>query len=204
LELASIADLHFLAELGNTILPHVNSMGLNEQELGFLYLSIGGDINDQNQINKIKRDFKDPTVETIASAISFIFSPVESISKNSHRPFGRIHFHSLKYHIVAQKTGTGWESGDESVAAGTLTASVQSCQFDNNKDDAELQFLLPFDEIKTNGDQYLPLQQWNTTGVEFYLAPVLVCKTPSKTVGLGDAISSMGLLYHEFHFQSNL
>ena len=32
-------------------------------------------------------------------------------------------------------------------------------------------------------------------GVEFWVAPILVCKQPRKTVGLGDSISSAGVAY---------
>lgn len=32
----------------------------------------------------------------------------------------------------------------------------------------------------------------------FYISPVLICKAPKRTVGLGDAISSMGLVRHPF------
>lgn len=40
LELASVADFEFLRELGNSILPIVNSVGFNEQELGALKSSL--------------------------------------------------------------------------------------------------------------------------------------------------------------------
>ncbi len=35
--------------------------------------------------------------------------------------------------------------------------------------------------------------------IKLYICPVLVCKRPLKTVGLGDAISASGLLYNVFN-----
>ncbi len=43
---------------------------------------------------------------------------------------------------------------------------------------------------------YFLLQIWEEDNIEFYLAPVLVCRKPVRTVGLGDAISAVGLVYH--------
>jgi len=42
---------------------------------------------------------------------------------------------------------------------------------------------------------------WERDGVEYSLAPVLVCTPPEKTVGLGDSISAAGLEGHRFLVQ---
>jgi hypothetical protein len=34
--------------------------------------------------------------------------------------------------------------------------------------------------------------------INYWIAPVMVCKKPVGTVGLGDAISSMGLMYSKY------
>jgi len=39
--------------------------------------------------------------------------------------------------------------------------------------------------------------------MNFWIAPVMVCKNPVMTVGLGDAISTMGLMYHTFDAVKN-
>ena len=44
--------------------------------------------------------------------------------------------------------------------------------------------------FKTN-----PLFYAEYNGIEFWVAPILVCKHPKKTVGLGDSISSAGVAY---------
>jgi ADP-dependent phosphofructokinase/glucokinase len=39
---------------------------------------------------------------------------------------------------------------------------------------------------------------WKREGIQYSMAPVLVCTPPEKTVGLGDSISASGLECHEF------
>jgi ADP-dependent phosphofructokinase/glucokinase len=43
LELASIASTNFMENVGRKMIPFVDSIGLNEQELGHLYFALGGD-----------------------------------------------------------------------------------------------------------------------------------------------------------------
>ena len=47
-----------------------------------------------------------------------------------------------------------------------------------------------------------PVVTWTRGCVEFHFTPVLVCKNPVKTVGLGDAISSTGFLFSQAVQQS--
>jgi len=130
-ELASIADLSFLSELANSIFPFVDSLGLNEQELGFLYYSVQGSTYEDKEIeDKIKKDYKDPSIDTIINTLGYIFEYSAKLKSNNR--FSRIHFHSLKFHIVAQLKGR-WDSGRVSVAAGSFRASVQSCEWDKKK-----------------------------------------------------------------------
>jgi ADP-dependent glucokinase len=44
-----------------------------------------------------------------------------------------------------------------------------------------------------------PIIKFERNSIKFYITPVLVCKMPLKTVGLGDAISSTGLFYSLFN-----
>ena len=43
-----------------------------------------------------------------------------------------------------------------------------------------------------------PVVEFEYEGFEFAFSPVLVCKKPRRTVGLGDAISATGLLYSQY------
>lgn len=216
-ELASVADLEFMRELADTILPHVSSMGLNEQELGSLVVSIESP-NDEKAKESSKKEFTDPSVHTVVNSLITVFNHVERQLKSNNKdnnknriPFGRIHFHSLRYHIVAIKNREegGWEQGAASVAAGSLTASLQACEFPYGRLDPLEHFSILFDSWKElseisrktvdNSDGItIPFVNWTSQGITFYFAPVAVCKKPKKTVGLGDAISASGLMYHTY------
>jgi hypothetical protein len=50
--------------------------------------------------------------------------------------------------------------------------------------------------LLTNDPPSIIVRRWSSNGITYVLTPVVVCGHPTKTVGLGDAISSMGLLYH--------
>ncbi|EGC31620.1 hypothetical protein DICPUDRAFT_50094 [Dictyostelium purpureum] len=210
LELASIASSKYISLLVNKIVPFVDSIGLNEQELGFIYVSTGGKKFTLD-------DFKEPTVNTAVEAIIHIFDisfsnqdktdsdilgdfGIPTMSKQ--RSLTRIHFHYLSFHIVSTKAYSQWSPNQSSaaVAASSIEATNQACLFN----DVELH-LPPSVEVDyryTPGatktilfNKKSPVTYWQDSGYEFHVAPVLVCKSPMKTVGLGDSISTMGFLY---------
>jgi len=87
-----VGDENYLFELGFTLLAEVDSIGLNEQELYYLYKSMGGSelFNDQ---------FTNPNPNDVQKAIEFIFNI--ATPKHNQRGLTRIHFHYLTYHVIA-------------------------------------------------------------------------------------------------------
>ncbi len=84
--------------------------------------------------------------------------------------------------------------------AGTRTASLQACnttEFSAEKFALQIPDLIPLvGEAGNLGfDPAHPGSTWSEGDVEFHFSPVMVCKKPLRTVGLGDAISATGLLY---------
>uniref|UniRef100_A0A8C6TPJ8 ADP-dependent glucokinase n=1 Tax=Neogobius melanostomus TaxID=47308 RepID=A0A8C6TPJ8_9GOBI len=73
-------------------------------------------------------------------------------------------------------------------AAGARTASAQAC--------APLTFSINESHALTL-DPDRPITVWQQNHVTLHLSPVLVCKRPIRTVGLGDAITANGLLFSE-------
>ena len=71
---------------------------------------------------------------------------------------------------------------------------MKSHEFSENKKRIQFKFSndnnLNFEFDSTN-----PVSEFNRSDNRFYFTPVLICKNPIKTVGLGDAISSIGLAY---------
>ncbi|KAN0023309.1 hypothetical protein ACTFIU_011479 [Dictyostelium citrinum] len=211
LELASIASPSYINLLAKKIIPFVDSVGLNEQELGFIYVSTGGKKFSLD-------DFKEPSVNVVVNALLHIMETSLNFANNSvddnimgdfgiptmskQRSLTRIHFHYLSFHLIITKTYSQWSPKltSASVAASSIEATYQACRFNS------VELLLPLsvevDYRYTPGatksiiiNPSSPVTTWQDSGYEFHLAPVLVCKSPLKTVGLGDSISTMGFLY---------
>jgi len=196
LELASIGDTGFLKQLASVMLPKVHSTGMNEQELGDLYVALDGpkyaDVEDTHAL------FKDPTPDTVVQAIKHLFKYTREQKKDT--PFGRVHFHSLKFHIIAtDSTRTPWAHPAYALAQGSLVATLQSCDFFDSPVDYG-QLFLPFtaftDAKNVDYSAEKPISCWTEDTLTICIVPVMVCKVPVKTVGLGDAISAMGLVSH--------
>ncbi|KAN0029848.1 hypothetical protein ACTA71_007985 [Dictyostelium dimigraforme] len=225
LELASIASPSYINLLAKKIIPFVDSIGLNEQELGFIYVSTGG-----KQFNL--DDFKEPSVNVVVNALIHIMETSFNFANNNNnnnnniddnimgdfgiptmskqRSLTRIHFHYLSFHLIITKSYSQWSPKltSSSVAASSIEATYQACRFNS------VELLLPLsvevDYRYTPGatksiiiNPSSPVTTWQDSGYEFHLAPVLVCKSPLKTVGLGDSISTMGFLYQTVKSNDN-
>ena len=128
----------------------------------------------------------------------------------------RIHFHCLTYHVLAV-VDSEWSNTMQALVAGTKIASKQAAGLDflsesneinldeyvelkiKSKTNANEQVLLEIEEnsyVQLNASH--PVVEFKRGTASFYLTPVLVCKSPKKTVGLGDSISSVGLMFSRF------
>ena len=203
-ELATVGDLNYFYHLADTLFPRIDSLGLNEQEL----LSAAKAANTSFDFSVIP---KKPGIEWVSDLLHWLMYTYSTVSdggrKNSR--LTRVHFHSLTFHIVATVQDGPWSGSDHSVMAGARVAGLQACNveyFTPSKFDLKmpLNFALSEMDSTLSGEtvHYRPAEsvivRWNKRGVDYRLSPVLVCKRPEKTVGLGDAISSVGLLYSSF------
>ena len=119
LELASIGDFSFMKQIFLHIIPYVNSLGLNEQELFTLYSSLGGSNYSINQ-------FKEPSIRTVIDTIRFVLLKLDT--KNVTRYLTRVHFHCLHFHVIVEiGAKQQWDGGLNAVAAGSLAATFQAC-----------------------------------------------------------------------------
>lgn len=135
----------------------------------------------------------------------------------------RIHFHCLVFHIVVVKADSKWSNNAASVLAGSKIASKQASgfEFHDEQNEQELERLVQFniehtldsrqniqflvdDEKFVQFDPKNPVMTFERPNLKFYFTPTLVCKRPLKTVGLGDAISSVGLIYSFFDHTKDL
>ncbi|MGH0115364.1 UNVERIFIED_CONTAM: hypothetical protein FKN15_006792 [Acipenser sinensis] len=197
LELASMTDTDYMNSIMQEVLPIVNSIGLNEQEL--LFISQAG-MGPHSQLLSWSGV---PDVGQVSDILLWILKQHGRTDLESEADLTRIHFHTLAYHILATVDGF-WANQVSAVSAGARVAGSQACgtqEIDVNRVvlKAPLEFHTSRDEpgqtMTLNPSE--PVVVWQRENVSFYLTPVLVCKNPLRTVGLGDAISAEGLLYSE-------
>ena len=173
-------------------------MGFNEQELLFASFAGGEEATDKRGSH--------PDVSEVSDLMIWLLSTYGQSKTNTESRLTRLHFHSLTYHSIATVKGT-WSNSQNAVAAGTMIAGTQACDI---KDlDADLVNLHVDEEgnLPVGGhiDSYNPdnpVAAWSVDNFSFFFSPVLVCIEPIKTVGLGDAISSSGLLHSVFNLKT--
>ena len=195
LEIASVGDLSFLRLIAEKLLPMVDSIGLNEQELGSLYSCLGGKAHKMS-------DFVSPSLSVAVDAINYIFSlpfvknenePANSNVFSSAFPsehyLQRIHLHFLSYHLIGLKLENeklkdrfySWDRARSglAVAAGALATTIQACGTDGKfppLEDVDFRFI-------PQSDSHFSEDHFIDHDLEYWVAPVAVCKRPIRTVG---------------------
>lgn len=194
-ELATIGNLQFFQQLAKDLFPRIDSLGLNEQEL----LSIAKSSNAPFDIAR------KPKVDWMLDLLHWL---MERYSSQSDHPsiLTRVHFHSLTFHVIAVVEGGPWANSRAAVMAGAQTAGLQACDT-NAFNSHEFKLLNPEQFCVSQTDTSLLKKmmhsragciEWTRSGIHYFFSPVLICNNPSKTVGLGDAISALGLVYSEY------
>jgi ADP-dependent glucokinase len=100
-ELASMTSTELLSNIVNGVFPYIDSIGLNEQELTFLYEGMGGVFKDSASIPAgdfvdcrafLKSDITSnpPNIQAVANALSYILNT----TKPGFRRLSRVHFHT--------------------------------------------------------------------------------------------------------------
>lgn len=192
LELATVGDLGYLEQLVTHLVPNVTSFGLNEQELVAVARAMRADFDFEAIPAK-------PDVEHVSDLLHWL------VGRFAGSRLSRVHFHSLSFHVVAIHKGGPWGDGEKSVIAGTRVAGLQACDTTTFHPDL-FELRLPQTFSLSVSDQQLsqrvvevsPVVVWERGHWLYHLSPVLVCKHPLKTVGLGDAISALGLIHSSF------
>lgn len=200
-EMASYVDLDLLLHLTNKVLPFVDSVGMNEQELDNLcsVLELGrvSVVADSN-----------PRVATALDQMRKIFKIVrqKNVQYDSKRKLTRIHVHTLAYQAILTVKNSAWKRTEAAVAKASLTAHRYVC---NNLTIAlEKTKLLLDDSFSTTTDNNnnsrvffeptKPVACWDemisNENVDICVAPVLICTEAQLTAGAGDNISAAGLV----------
>ncbi|RHY90338.1 hypothetical protein DYB37_009755 [Aphanomyces astaci] len=179
-EFAAASDFTLFDDTVKLVLPHVHSIGFNEQELAILHHFL----------------MTDPTAA----------APLHGLT--------RLHFHTLQFHILCQKRGSGWENPMTALMQAALISSKLACGdrsrgvkgADISIVPSLVEILLPRSTPLTASgitwdiDPRSPTATWTEGDFQCYVVPMLACKKPDHTCGLGDNISGMGMAYHGHAF----
>jgi len=169
------------------ILHAVSSIGLNEQELALLDWKLHSTETEPPRGSDAQPAL-DETVDVLKQVLRTL---------GHEGSLSRMHFHTLHFHAVCYDPAI-WSHGQAAVGIGSAVTSDLSCgdAFENRNTAA---FDLRYPRyVSCNASKALPGEVGPET-VECCVAPVLVCKKPKRTAGLGDSISGAGLRYHKLH-----
>jgi len=195
-----------LAQVVESIFPHLDSVGLNEQELTDLYLALGGAMGDKERVTEAGlrgRIVKNvPDVAMVCAALGFVLQRIGAMAGT--RKLSRIHFHCLAFHIAAETPEARLKFSDPvpSLARGSVVATTQAaggCTVESIRGD-DIAMLCPATVVVAPGERMritreCPIPSWEIGSVLFTLTPVFVVNKPKNTVGLGDNISAAALAF---------
>lgn len=177
-------EVIFEAAWSRGILHSVASIGLNEQELAMLDWKLHSPESPQPR-GTLSKPALEETLEKTRKVLRTL----------SHEgSLSRMHFHTLHFHAICYDPDL-WASGAAAVAAGSAVTSELSCGDAFAKRDMAAFDLRYSGPVSCETSRTIEGEAGPKV-VECCVAPVLVCKNPLRTAGLGDNISGAGLRYH--------
>uniref|UniRef100_A0A1A8P512 ADP-dependent glucokinase 2 n=1 Tax=Nothobranchius rachovii TaxID=451742 RepID=A0A1A8P512_9TELE len=205
-EMASFVDESIVDDLLHHVIPHADSLGMNEQELpNLLSLLKGSNITVLSDPN--------PRVATVLDQMREVYrilnqrhkdtssdSNLDSV-KSKSKPLTRLHVHTLAFQAMIVTHGSQWKNTMSAIAKASLTANRHVCG--SNDIDLSKARLIMDDSFSVShraGSQRIPLQEtrpvscWDEDDYQICVAPVLVCTEVYQTAGGGDNISAAGLV----------
>jgi len=201
-EMASFVEESLLADVVKYILPHSDSLGMNEQELPNLisYLKHG-------EVTMVSEAY--PRTAHVLDLMRQLYTEVTTKLKSGEltRPASRIHVHTLAFQAIMTRTASPWKNTMESAAHASLTANRHICG--KTRIDIATSKMLMDESFSTTTDSAQadrihfssekPVSCWNEeiAGDDVFVcvAPNLVCTKVFQTAGGGDNISGAGLRY---------
>lgn len=191
-EMASLVEEFFLKEIINELFPHVDSLGMNEQELANLAgLMTGKNVTTVADAN--------PRVASALDDMRTLLFSLEEIQKG-HRQISRLHIHTLAYQAIITREHSKWKRTASAAAKASLTASRYVCG-SHVIDPQKMRLVLDqsfsasvaegSERVMVNEDD--PVSCWNEKEYNICVAPNLVCTKIIQTGGAGDNISAAGI-----------
>lgn len=208
LELASFTEEALLDTIKELVLPHVHSMGMNEQELPTIL----------NYLNKGGVQIKSEAYPRVATTLDQMRQLYQLLQKPTKGKLSRIHAHTLAFQAIMIKVNSNWKNTLTSSVKAALTAHRYTCG-SHEIDMAKARLIM--DESYTTSKQGSrrripfnpkhPVVCWQedilvedslnsqisskSETIEICVAPVLVCTKVKQTAGAGDNVSAAGLIF---------
>ncbi|XP_039993130.1 ADP-dependent glucokinase [Xiphias gladius] len=206
-EMASFVEESIMEDLLHYVIPHADSLGMNEQELpNLLSLLKGSNITVLSDPN--------PRVATVLDQMREVYRILNQRYKDTNdasaerdtniamgKPLTRLHVHTLAFQAMIVTHGSQWKNTMSATAKASLTANRHVCG-SNDIDPSKARLIMDdsFSVSRREGSQRIPLQEskpvscWDEEDYEICVAPVLVCTEVYQTAGGGDNISAAGLV----------
>ncbi|XP_036398472.1 ADP-dependent glucokinase-like [Megalops cyprinoides] len=194
-EMASFVDEALLGELLELVLPHADSLGMNEQELPNLLSLLRG-----SSVTVLSDPY--PRVATVLDQMRELYRLVNlRWGGGDGRRLTRLHVHTLAFQAMMVGRGSRWKNTVSAVAKASLTANRHVCgSSDIDPGKAKLIMDESFSVSRREGSRRIPLREtrpvacWDEDDYQVCVAPVLVCTDVYQTAGGGDNISAAGLV----------
>jgi ADP-dependent phosphofructokinase/glucokinase len=188
LELDTIPSRLIRGGILDLVIPHVDSLGLNEVELDFL-----------------TRDLKGENIADLGGTGSVVDYLEGMMLVMEKAPLERVHFHTGGYYLCLQNGGDVSRTRDALVLAAAVAASrAQSGEIE----DLDSLKRIPSVSFSEEGwsqmealaeslglsESFLSTGTATHEGLSLIFVPTQVVANPAVTVGLGDTISAVGFL----------
>lgn len=126
-EMASYVELQLLQQLRHFVLPYVDSLGMNEQELSNLQQVLA------HGRTTLATDWNPRIAHTLDQMRQVFISLLEdyedrSSSDAKRRSISRIHVHTLAYQAILTTAGSKWKNTRAAAAKAALTAHRYVCK----------------------------------------------------------------------------
>ncbi|KAM4592471.1 ADP-dependent glucokinase [Odontesthes bonariensis] len=205
-EMASFVEESIMEDLLEYIIPHADSLGMNEQELPNLLSLLKGSnitvlsdpsprvatvLDQMREVYRIlNQRYKDATADSDTNG-----------ANSEAKLLTRLHVHTLAFQAMIVTRGSQWKNIMSATAKASLTANRHVCG-SNDIDPSKARLIMDdsFSISLREGSQRILLQEtrpvscWYEDDYEICVAPVLVCTEVYQTAGGGDNISAAGLV----------
>lgn len=219
-EMASYVEMELVQQLFEHIVPYVDSIGMNEQELDNLQQTLdGGSVSYATESNPRVATTLDKMRQVLRRLVANYNHKVDVDVER--RRCSRLHVHTLAFQAIMvfdEETPRKWKNTKNAAAKAALTAHRHVCGssivnpdsshliLDDSFMTSAVEFASEQQPKRVHFEDWDPVACWTehltennwqylwTVPMHVCVAPVLVCKVARQTAGAGDNISAAGLI----------